>query len=86
MGGILASVSSLQAALAPKGRYGAVYGVDTSMVAAANAISPMIGAALTATFGLTSVFYGAAVVYALATVIVLVVVPGVMRARAEAQA
>jgi DHA1 family multidrug resistance protein-like MFS transporter len=86
MGGILASVSSLQAALAPKGRYGAVYGVDTSMVAAANAISPMIGAALTATFGLTSVFYGAAVVYALATVIVLVVVPGVMRARAEARA
>jgi DHA1 family multidrug resistance protein-like MFS transporter len=86
MGGILASVSSLQAALAPKGRYGAVYGVDTSMVAAANAISPMIGAALTATFGLTSVFYGAAVIYALATVIVLVVVPGVMRARAEAQA
>jgi len=86
MGGILASVSSLQAALAPKGRYGAVYGVDTSMVAAANAISPMIGAALTATFGLTSVFYGAAVVYALATVIVLVVVPGVMRARAGAQA
>jgi DHA1 family multidrug resistance protein-like MFS transporter len=84
MGGILASVSSLQAALAPKGRYGAVYGVDTSMVAAANAISPMIGAALTATFGLTSVFYGAAVIYALATVIVLVVVPGVMRARAEA--
>ncbi|HUT18436.1 MAG TPA: MFS transporter [Anaerolineae bacterium] len=86
MGGILASISTLQAALAPKGRYGAVYGVDTSLVAAANAISPMIGAALTATVGLTSVFYGAAVVYALATVIVLIVVPGVMRARAEAQA
>lgn len=85
MGGILASVSALQAALAPKGRYGAVYGVDTSMVAGANAISPMIGAALTATFGLTSVFYGAAVIYALATVIVLVVVPGVMRA-AQAKA
>jgi hypothetical protein len=55
------------------------------MVAAANAISPMIGAALTATFGLTSVFYGAATIYAIATVIVLVVVPGVMRARVEAQ-
>jgi MFS family permease len=79
MGGILASVSALQAALAPKGRYGAVYGVDTSLVATANAIAPMIGAALTASFGLTSVFYGAAAVYALATVIVLAVVPATRR-------
>jgi MFS family permease len=70
MGGILASVSALQAAMAPKGRYGAVYGVDTSMVAAANAISPMLGAALTATFGLSSVFLGAAAIYAVATVVV----------------
>ena len=80
MGGILASISALQAALAPRGRFGAVYGVDTSMVAGANAIAPMIGAALTATFGLTSVFYGGAVLYAVATVIVLTVMPGVMRA------
>jgi len=75
MGGILTSVSALQASLAPKGRYGAVYGIDTSMVAAANAISPMIGAALTATFGLSSAFLGAAAVYGLATVIVAAVVP-----------
>jgi MFS family permease len=75
MGGILASVSAMQAALAPKGRYGAVYGVDTSLVAAANAISPMIGAALTASFGLTSVFVGAAVIYALATIVVAAAVP-----------
>ena len=80
MGGILASISALQAALAPRGRFGAVYGVDTSMVAGANAIAPMIGAALTATFGLTSVFYGGAVLYAVATVIVLTVMPDVMRA------
>jgi hypothetical protein len=45
------------------------------MVAAANAISPMIGAALTATFGLSSAFLGAAVIYGLATVIVAAVVP-----------
>ena len=75
IGGVLASVSALQAALAPKGRYGAVYGVDTSMVAAANAISPMIGAALTASFGLSSVFLGAAVIYGLATAIVATVIP-----------
>ena len=81
MGGILASVSSLQASLAPKGRYGAVYGVDTSLVAAANAIAPMIGAALTASFGLTSVFFGAAAVYALATAIVVAVVPRTAQAK-----
>lgn len=75
MGGILASISALQASLAPQGRYGAVYGIDTSLVAAANAISPMIGATLTATFGLTSVFFGAATMYALATIIAALVVP-----------
>jgi DHA1 family multidrug resistance protein-like MFS transporter len=75
MGGILASVSALQASLAPQGRYGAVYGIDTSLVAAANTISPMIGATLTATLGLTSVFFGAATIYALATVIAAFVVP-----------
>jgi DHA1 family multidrug resistance protein-like MFS transporter len=86
MGGILASISALQAALAPKGRYGAVYGVDTSLVAGANAIAPMLGAGLTASFGLRSVFAGAAILYAIATTVVLVVMPGVMRARAEAEA
>ena len=75
MGGILASVSALQASMAPKGRYGAVYGIDTSLVAGANAISPMIGATLTATFGLTSVFFGAATIYALATIVAALVVP-----------
>jgi DHA1 family multidrug resistance protein-like MFS transporter len=75
MGGIVASVSALQAALAPEGRYGAVYGVDTSVVAAGNALSPMIGATLTATLGMTSVFYGAAVVYGLATALATWIVP-----------
>ena len=75
MGGILASVSALLAALAPKGRYGAVYGVNTSVVAAANAIAPMVGAMLTARWGLRSVFLGAALLYGIATVLVAVAVP-----------
>jgi DHA1 family multidrug resistance protein-like MFS transporter len=83
MGGILTSVSALQASLAPKGRYGAVYGVDTSMVAAANAISPMIGAALTASFGLSATFLGAAAVYGVATVVVAAVVPRAKNAEAK---
>jgi len=75
-GGVLASVSSLLAALAPKQRFGAVYGVDTSMMALANAIAPMLGAALTASWGLSSAFLGAAAMYGLATVVVATAVPG----------
>jgi DHA1 family multidrug resistance protein-like MFS transporter len=75
MGGILASVSALQAALAPKHRFGAVYGVDTSAVSAANAMAPMIGVALAASWGLSSVFLGAAALYGLATIVVAAAVP-----------
>jgi DHA1 family multidrug resistance protein-like MFS transporter len=76
MGGVLASISALQAALAPSDRYGAVYGVDTSVMAVANAIAPMVGAALAAGWGLPIVFLGAAVMYGLATTVVAAVVPG----------
>jgi DHA1 family multidrug resistance protein-like MFS transporter len=74
-GGILASVSALLAELAPKDRFGAVYGVDTSMVAAANALAPMIGATLTASWGLTAPFFGSAALYAVATAVVAMAVP-----------
>ena len=82
MGGIVSSVSTLLAALAPKNRFGAVYGMDTSITAAANAVAPMVGAALTATWGLSAAFLGAAVMYGLATVVVGTAVPGV-KARQE---
>jgi DHA1 family multidrug resistance protein-like MFS transporter len=75
-GGILASVSALQASLAPTGRYGAVYGVNTSLMAAANAVSPMIGATLAASWGLPSVFFGAAAIYGLGTAVAALVLPG----------
>lgn len=74
-GGILASVSALQASLAPAGRYGAVYGVNTSLMAAANAVSPMIGAGLAASWGLPSVFLGSAMMYGLGTVVAALVLP-----------
>lgn len=75
IGGIVASVSALQAALVPKDRYGAVYGVDTSLVAGANALAPMIGAGLTTAWGLPAAFMGAAVMYAAVTALVFVAVP-----------
>jgi len=74
MGGIMASISALQAALAPKDRFGAVYGVDTSIVSAANALAPMIGAVLAMSWGLSSVFLGAAAMYGLATAVIAAVV------------
>jgi DHA1 family multidrug resistance protein-like MFS transporter len=75
LGGILASVSVLLADLVPQNRFGAVYGVDTSMMALANAVGPMLGAAVAANWGLPSAFIGAAAMYGLATVVVGVLVP-----------
>ncbi len=75
MGGILAAVSALLASLAPKDRFGAVYGVDTSLVSAANAVAPMIGVALAMRWGLASVFLGAAAMYGVATGVVALQVP-----------
>ena len=81
MGGILGAVSALLAANAPEGRFGAVYGLNTSVVAGAGALAPMLGAALTATWGLSSAFLGAALLYGVATVVAMIVVPA-HRARA----
>lgn len=66
MGGILASVSAALATLAPEGREGIVYGVDASVVSAANAIGPMAGSALAAWLGLRAPFLAAASIFALA--------------------
>lgn len=75
MGGIVASTSALLAELAPKERFGAVYGINTSLTAGANAVAPMVGAALTASWGLASAYFGAAAMYGLATVVVALWVP-----------
>jgi DHA1 family multidrug resistance protein-like MFS transporter len=56
MSGVLASTSALLANLAPEGRQGAVYGVDASVVSAANAVGPMLGASIAATVGLRAPF------------------------------
>jgi DHA1 family multidrug resistance protein-like MFS transporter len=75
MGGVVAATSALLAELAPKDRFGAVYGINTSLTAAANAIAPMVGAGLTASWGLSSAFFGAAAMYGLATAVIAVLVP-----------
>lgn len=75
MSGVLASTSALLANLAPWGREGAVYGVDTSVVAAANAVGPMLGASTAAAWGLRAPFLLAAGGFALATALGWLLVP-----------
>ncbi len=64
LGGIVASVSTTLANLAPQGRQGIVYGVDTSATSVARAIAPMAGAAIAAGLGLRFIFLCAAGIFA----------------------
>jgi len=68
MGGILVSISTSLARLAPEGQEGIVYGVDASVVSAANAIAPMTGSAVAAWLGLRVPFLFAAGIFAVAGV------------------
>ena len=68
MAGVLASISALLATLVPEGRQGAVYGVSTTIVAAANALASMLGAGVAVWWGLRSTFGVAAVLFGLGTV------------------
>jgi DHA1 family multidrug resistance protein-like MFS transporter len=56
MAGVLASVSALLARMVPEGRQGAVYGVNTTIVAGAAAMAPMLGASAAIWWGLRSIF------------------------------
>ena len=75
MSGVLASTSALMATLAPEGRQGAVYGVDASVVSAANAVGPMLGASIAATVGLRAPFLLTTGALALAAGLVWLLVP-----------
>lgn len=68
MGGILVSLSSSLARLAPEGREGIVYGVDATVVSVANALAPMAGSALAAWIGLRVPFLVAAGIFGMAGV------------------
>jgi DHA1 family multidrug resistance protein-like MFS transporter len=63
MAGVLASVSALLATWVPEGRQGAVYGVSTTIVAAANALASMLGASVAVWWGLRSIFTVAAILF-----------------------
>jgi DHA1 family multidrug resistance protein-like MFS transporter len=65
-GGIMASVSATLAQLAPEGRQGVVYGLDSSANSVARAIAPMAGAAIAAGLGIRYIFLCAAGVFTFA--------------------
>jgi DHA1 family multidrug resistance protein-like MFS transporter len=75
MSGVLASVSAMLANLAPEGHQGAVYGVDASIVSGANAIGPMLGATVAASWGLRAPFLLAAGAFWLAVLLAWFLVP-----------
>jgi DHA1 family multidrug resistance protein-like MFS transporter len=71
MGGGLAAIGALLANLSPKGRQGAVYGLDWSVVSAANGLGPITGAVVAMGLGLRASFLFAAAVYGLAVLMVM---------------
>jgi DHA1 family multidrug resistance protein-like MFS transporter len=75
IGAMLALLSATLANLAPQGRQGAVYGIDTSVVSAANAIAPMIGAGLAVWAGLRATFVLAAGIFLVVSLLVVRLLP-----------
>jgi MFS family permease len=66
MGGTVTALSATLAALAPAGRQGTVYGVESTVTSVANAVGPMVSAALAVAGGLRMPFLGSAALFALA--------------------
>lgn len=71
MGGGLAAIGALLANLSPEGRQGAVYGLDWSVVSAANGLGPMTGTAVAVGLGLRAPFLFAAGIYGLTALVVV---------------
>jgi DHA1 family multidrug resistance protein-like MFS transporter len=75
LSGTISSLTALLATLSPEGQQGAVYGADTSVVAGANAIGPMLGASLAVALGNRATFLLAAGLFALAAVMATRLLP-----------
>jgi DHA1 family multidrug resistance protein-like MFS transporter len=62
-GGVMPTLSALLATYTDPGEEGAVYGLEASIMSAARAISPMIGAALVGALGMRSLFTGTGLLF-----------------------
>ena len=63
MGGILPGISALLARYTQIGDEGAVFGLDSSIQAAARTVAPLLGAGVALWFGLRTTFVATAVLY-----------------------
>ncbi len=75
MGGTITALSATLAALAPPGRQGTVYGVESTVTSVANAVGPMLSTALAVVGGLRMPFLGAATLFALAGLVTARLLP-----------
>lgn len=75
LAGTISSLTALLATLSPEGKHGAAYGLDTSVVSAANALGPMLGAALAVVLGNRAAFLVAGGILALAALVAGLMVP-----------
>lgn len=71
MGGMTPALSALLARYTRIGSEGVVYGIDTSIVAAARAAAPLIGAAVVMVFGLRGIFVASALIFFVVAVLAL---------------
>jgi DHA1 family multidrug resistance protein-like MFS transporter len=75
LAGSISALTALLATLTPEEQTGSVFGVSTSVMAAANAIGPMMGASVAVAFGNRSTFLLASAVFMLAVVLIGLFLP-----------
>lgn len=68
-GGIMPTLSALLASYTEPGEEGAVYGLESSIMAGARAVAPMLGAVLVTWLGLRSIFIASSIAFAVMAVI-----------------
>jgi len=73
--GTISTLSALLATLAPEGKQGSVYGIETSVTSASNAVGPIIGAALAVALSLRATFLFASGLFVLAAVLIGAMLP-----------
>jgi DHA1 family multidrug resistance protein-like MFS transporter len=75
VGGLTPALSALLARFTLAGSEGAVYGLDSSLVSAARAAAPLVGAVVVAAFGLREIFIASAAIYGLIALVALLRLP-----------
>ncbi len=75
MGGIISAPSALLAQYTEEGEEGAVYGLDNSIVAAARAVAPLLGAGIAMIIGYRGTFAATAVLFAVVWLVATIYLP-----------